>query len=566
MSKIELSVAIIFKNEIRCLERCLQSIQPLRERLSVQIVMADTGSTDGSRAIAERYADILFDFPWINDFAAARNAVLERCTGAWTLVMDCDEWLNTELDEFVKLLRTGESNRYDLCYITIRNYQKADFSRYGDFSGARLLRMASKPHYVGAIHEYPEFDRPLKSRTQLQYVLLHHDGYVMLNEEDSELGNAKRRRNLALLKKELEAEPNNLRRAVQYAESANGTEEFIPAIHHALELVEGKAQDWEQHGPQIYRLAVFEANRMNLPEFDEWTKRAQELFPESFFTRIDIAFILFARANRDDAYEAMLPLGEAYLRARRDYAVSKNGWEDRRQSSFQRNDPYWEQFVRLRLAQAYQYCDHSARALELMEQTEWTVLDKSNILFMLRLSALMYLDTELDFAPLISAFWEGIGVSVPSAAQAEERRQAFLAEGASYFDAKVTMNGEAMLQKAPCDLFLPLAGKCILGDAAALMRANTPEAADDILDSVDDAAQLPAPAFVHALKVGAEFPLPAKPLTVEQIAACAKKMLVDPPFLREAAKFAAQAAQSEQEVLWAYALAKIALEASLPGQ
>lgn len=66
-----LSVGIIFKNEIRCLERCLKSIQPLRERLSVELVMADTGSTDGSRAVAARYADILFDFPWVDDFAAA---------------------------------------------------------------------------------------------------------------------------------------------------------------------------------------------------------------------------------------------------------------------------------------------------------------------------------------------------------------------------------------------------------------------------------------------------------------------------------------------------------------
>ena len=66
-----LSIGIIFKNEIRCLERCLKSLQPLRKAVSCELVMADTGSTDGSREIAERYADILFDFPWINDFSAA---------------------------------------------------------------------------------------------------------------------------------------------------------------------------------------------------------------------------------------------------------------------------------------------------------------------------------------------------------------------------------------------------------------------------------------------------------------------------------------------------------------
>ena len=81
MSKPVLSIGIIFKNEIRCLERCLKSLQSLREAVPCELVMADTGSDDGSREIAEKYADILFDFPWINDFSAARNAVMDRSAG-----------------------------------------------------------------------------------------------------------------------------------------------------------------------------------------------------------------------------------------------------------------------------------------------------------------------------------------------------------------------------------------------------------------------------------------------------------------------------------------------------
>ena len=78
-----LSIGIIFKNEIRCMERCLESLKPLREAIPCELVMADTGSEDGTREVAEKYADILIDFPWINDFAAARNAVLDRSSGEW---------------------------------------------------------------------------------------------------------------------------------------------------------------------------------------------------------------------------------------------------------------------------------------------------------------------------------------------------------------------------------------------------------------------------------------------------------------------------------------------------
>ena len=67
MEKAVLSIGIIFKNEIRCLERCLKSLQPLRDKIPCEVVMADTGSEDGSREVAEKYADILIDFPWCDE-------------------------------------------------------------------------------------------------------------------------------------------------------------------------------------------------------------------------------------------------------------------------------------------------------------------------------------------------------------------------------------------------------------------------------------------------------------------------------------------------------------------
>lgn len=108
MSKPLLSIGMIFKNEIRCLERCLKSLQPLRDAIPCELVMADTGSDDGSREIAEKYADILFDFPWINDFSAARNAVMDRCSGAWYFSVDADEWLDENIEELTVFLQRSD--------------------------------------------------------------------------------------------------------------------------------------------------------------------------------------------------------------------------------------------------------------------------------------------------------------------------------------------------------------------------------------------------------------------------------------------------------------------------
>ena len=120
MSTPLLSIGIIFKNEIRCLERCLKSLQPLRDALPCEVVMADTGATDGSRAVAERYADILFDFPWVNDFSAARNAVMERCSGKWYMTIDCDEWVGADIQGFVTFLTA--QHEFDFGGVIIRNY------------------------------------------------------------------------------------------------------------------------------------------------------------------------------------------------------------------------------------------------------------------------------------------------------------------------------------------------------------------------------------------------------------------------------------------------------------
>lgn len=88
MKSIRISCAMIVKNEAETLERCLESI-----RSSVdEIIIVDTGSTDNTVAIAERFTPLVYHFDWINDFSAARNYSLSKCTGDWIFVIDADEY------------------------------------------------------------------------------------------------------------------------------------------------------------------------------------------------------------------------------------------------------------------------------------------------------------------------------------------------------------------------------------------------------------------------------------------------------------------------------------------
>ena len=60
---------MIVKNEERHLGRLLASVVQFAD----EIVILDTGSSDGTRQIALDYGAQVFDFKWCDDFAKARN-------------------------------------------------------------------------------------------------------------------------------------------------------------------------------------------------------------------------------------------------------------------------------------------------------------------------------------------------------------------------------------------------------------------------------------------------------------------------------------------------------------
>lgn len=84
-----LSLAMMVKNEAETLERCLELARPHVD----EVVVIDTGSTDGTQDIARRYADVFEGIPWPGSFAEARNYTFERASGTFILVLDGDEYL-----------------------------------------------------------------------------------------------------------------------------------------------------------------------------------------------------------------------------------------------------------------------------------------------------------------------------------------------------------------------------------------------------------------------------------------------------------------------------------------
>src|SRR5205823_5094968 len=89
-SSAPVSLCMIVKNEEENLAACLQSVQGLVK----EMIIVDTGSTDRTKEIAASFGAKVYDFTWIDNFAAARNESLRHATGRWIFWLDADERLD----------------------------------------------------------------------------------------------------------------------------------------------------------------------------------------------------------------------------------------------------------------------------------------------------------------------------------------------------------------------------------------------------------------------------------------------------------------------------------------
>jgi glycosyltransferase involved in cell wall biosynthesis len=87
-----ISAAVIMKDEAANIVRCVSSLQGAVD----EIVVVDTGSSDGSIDIVEGLGHRVSKFGWTGSFADARNFALSKVKTEWVLWVDADEWLDPE--------------------------------------------------------------------------------------------------------------------------------------------------------------------------------------------------------------------------------------------------------------------------------------------------------------------------------------------------------------------------------------------------------------------------------------------------------------------------------------
>lgn len=89
-----LSVCMICKDEADRIEACLESVKDWAD----EIIVFDSGSTDGTLDIVRRYTDLIWETDWPG-FGPQRQRSLEAARGDYVLTIDADERVTPELRE-----------------------------------------------------------------------------------------------------------------------------------------------------------------------------------------------------------------------------------------------------------------------------------------------------------------------------------------------------------------------------------------------------------------------------------------------------------------------------------
>lgn len=143
-----LGLCMIVKDEGEVLERALSCA-----RIFDETVVVDTGSRDGTREIARRFTDKVFDFEWKNDFAAARNFAFSKCGCDYLMWLDADDVVPPETAKGIsRFARTanGEVDVVMMPYAVKTDVRgKPTFSFYRE----RIIKNGKNCVWRGRVHE-----------------------------------------------------------------------------------------------------------------------------------------------------------------------------------------------------------------------------------------------------------------------------------------------------------------------------------------------------------------------------------------------------------------------------
>lgn len=303
-AKLKLSACWIARNEEDNIQRSIESVKGQVDEL----IMVDTGSTDRTIEIAEQLGAKIFHFEWADDFSAPRNYAIEQAKGDWIVFLDADEYF-----AYPDKVRRGVKKFAvkDTILIPRININPDKNNREGGRDwNARIFRRAPNLRYMGMIHEnITRLDKKIEYVFSDESLLTYHTGYRSSQIED------KLRRNLRLIKLEMERYGHKTQHDIALVDCYFGLKDYEKAIEHAKRALASDF-DWVIGKGNVYHRLLDAMRKLNYPD--------EEMLPIAEAAIRDLPHLPEFYAERGMILGGLNRFDESYLDLHKALEVWKN--------------------------------------------------------------------------------------------------------------------------------------------------------------------------------------------------------------------------------------------------
>lgn len=273
--KNTLSLTLIVKNEAHHLPQALRYAHIFAD----EIIIIDTGSTDNTKEIARKYTEKVYDYKWINDFSAARNFGISKCTKDFVIWLDADDYMTRSVALKIKSLMSGiiEWDYYLIPY----HYT---YGKYGNsrliFYRERIFRNKKGIKFQYPIHEC--IDVPTDAKVV-------YDNKIQIFHKTLKRWENNTRRNKAILLKSLKTKEyiSNYRfwwlLGREYAAEQNNTKSIKISLKSISLLPDSHGKQRSQQLMEIAVLYTREKEYENALEYAVRSIGAYNLWREPYF-------------------------------------------------------------------------------------------------------------------------------------------------------------------------------------------------------------------------------------------------------------------------------------------
>jgi tetratricopeptide (TPR) repeat protein len=292
---VTFSLCMIVKNEAHQLGDCLAPVLPLLD----EIIVVDTGSTDNTQEVARQMGARVFEFPWAQDFSAARNESLRQATGQYILWLDADDRIDPgEMAKLRELKASIRPYRPKAYYLLIESTSPLD----GESSFYQLRLFPNKPgvRFEGRIHEQVNFSlQRLSISFENLSIRIRHTGYEALSAVKG-----KYERNWSILEEDLIRDPENLILRYYAARTLDGMNRHQEAITHIKKITDNPTIQKKEktfYLQSAILLGKYYLNTQNFPEAQELFKKLIQEFPENAIVHYGLGESFYLAGDYDRA-------------------------------------------------------------------------------------------------------------------------------------------------------------------------------------------------------------------------------------------------------------------------